>query len=140
MNPKPMQLICRSFLSYVEIHHSIKFTFNVCTTFTSRPIPLPRKMKNNISENPSRSPLSCPVPFPRQPSSLNCNVHATLVSPQESVLLRYYRHERPIDIVRSVLMRSIKSIDNSQGKCGRYKLSFVSMLIGQLCLCHCPVQ
>ena len=34
----------------------------------------------------------------------------------------YYRQERPISIVRPVLMRPSKSTDNSQGKCGRYKV------------------
>ena len=41
--------------------------------------------------------------------------------PQESVLFRYYRHERPIAIVRPVLKYPIKMMDNSQGKCARYK-------------------
>ena len=45
-----------------------------------------------------------------------------IVSPQESVLLRYYRHERPIAIVRPVLKYPIKSMDNSQGKCSRYRI------------------
>ena len=77
---------------------------------------------NDISENPSWSPLSCPVPLPRTSLSLTLNVRSTLLSPQESVLLRYYRHERPIAIVRPVLMSPIKSAGNSQGKCGRYKI------------------
>ena len=53
--------------------------------------------------------------------SLNPNNRTTLVSPQKSVLLRYFRHERPIAIVRPVLKYPIKSMDNLQGKCGRYK-------------------
>ena len=83
----------------------------------SRPISLPRTIKNDISENPSRSPLSCPVPISRT----SIAVSLTLVSPQKSVLLRCYRHERLIAIVRPVLKNLVKSMDNSQGKCGRYK-------------------
>ena len=41
------------------------------------------------------------------------NVRSTLVSPQESVLFKYYRPERPIAIVRTVLMLPTKPTDNS---------------------------
>ena len=68
-------------------------------------------------------PALCRDPSPLQEFDYSVeptpNVRTTLESPQESVLLRYYCPERPIAIVRPVL---IKSADNLQGKCGRYKI------------------
>ena len=105
-----------------DSNNSIEYALNARISLTSRPTSLLRRMVNDISENPSRSPLSCLVPLPRTLISLTLNVRTTLILPQESVWLRYYRHERPIAMVRPVLMSPIKSADNSQGKCGRYKI------------------
>ena len=70
-------------------------------------------------------PVLSREPSPNQESdnfiSLTPNIRTTLVSSQESILLRYYHHERPIAIVRPVLKYPIKSMYNLQGKCGRYK-------------------
>ena len=79
-------------------------------------------MINDISENPKRSPLSYPARISHSPITVTLSVRFTLVSPQESVPSRYYRHERPIAMVRPVLKYPIKAVDNSQGKCGRYKI------------------
>ena len=76
---------------------------------------------NDVSEIPSWSPLSCPAHISHLSITVTLNARSTLVPPQESVLLHYYRHECPITIVRLVLKYSIKTMDNSQGKCGRYK-------------------
>ena len=77
---------------------------------------------NDISEIPSWSPLSCPAPLSHSSITVPLIIYPTLVSPQESVLSRYYRHECSIAIVRPVRMDRIKSMDNSQGKCARYKI------------------
>ena len=70
---------------------------------------------------PSWSPLSFPVPLSHSSITASLVIQFPLMSPQESVLFRYYRHERPIVIVRPALKYSIRTMDNSQGKCGRYK-------------------
>ena len=54
----------------------------------------PRNKMNDISENPKWSPLSCPAPFSHSSITVTLNVRFNLVSPQESVPPRYYRHER----------------------------------------------
>ena len=72
-------------------------------------------------------PVSYHEPSPNlesdSPIGPTLNVRATLVSLQESVLLRYYRHERPIAIVRPVLKTPTKlaEADNLLGKCSRFK-------------------
>ena len=66
--------------------------------------------------------FSCPAPISHLSITVHLHVRSTLVSPQESVLLHFYRHKRPIAIVRPVLMFRVKSMDNSQGKCNRYKV------------------
>ena len=117
-------VLCRELSLIPMSNNSIELSFNTQITSISRPIPFPRKMMNDISENPSWSPLSCPVPLLCKLLSLALIVRATLVSPQESVLSRYYRHERPIVICnRCWCVQSNQwSMDNSQGKCGRYKI------------------
>ena len=97
-------------------------TANTQITLISCPVSSPRNMMNDISENPSWSPLSCPAHVSRLSITVTLNVRFTLVSPQECVLPLFYRHERPIAIVRPVLMLMVKSMDNSQGKCARYKV------------------
>ena len=97
--------LCQELSIAQESNNSIVPTLNTRIILISRPISFPRKMMNDISENPSRSPLSCPVPHSHKPIILVFNIRTTFVSPPESVLLHYYRHERPIAIVRPVLMR-----------------------------------
>ena len=122
-----------------ESSDSIASTPNAQITLVSCPVSPPRKMMNDISENPSWSPLSCPVPIPRMSITVPFNIHVTLILPQESVLPRHYRHERPIAIVRPVLMLQIKSMDNSQGKCGRYKVKLRLNAHWSNVLWLCPV-
>ena len=105
-----------------ESNNSVVSTLRTRITLMSCPISSPRNMMNDISENPSWSPLFCPASNSHLSFIVPLNVRSTLVSPQESVLLHVYRHERPIAIVRPVLMSPIKSAGNSQGKCGRYKI------------------
>ena len=105
-----------------ESDTSFILTLDAQIILMSRPTSLSRKLKNDISENPSWSPLSCPVPLSRTFITFTLNVCPTLTSPQKSVLFYHYRHECPIAIVRPVLMLPIKSMGNSQGKCGRYKI------------------
>ena len=93
----------------------------------------------DISENPSWSPLSCPAPFSHSSVTVTLNVRFILVSPQESVLPRYYRHERPIAIARPVLKYPIKLMDNSEGKCARYKMKPRPFALGPMILLPCPV-
>ena len=97
------------------------------STNTSYPLSSPRNMMNDISENPSWSPLSCPSHISHLPITVTLNARFTLVSPQESVRRRYYRHERPVAIVRPALKYPIKTMDNSQGKCARYKVKLRPM-------------
>ena len=82
-----------------ELNNLHTLSLNAQITPVSCPVSSPRNMMNDISENPKWSPLSCPAPFSHSPITVTLNVRFTLVSPQESVLSRYYRHERPVAIV-----------------------------------------
>ena len=65
-----------------ELNNSIVLTFNAQTTLVSCPVSSPRNMMNDISENPSWSPLSCPAHISHLPITVTLNVRSTLVSPQ----------------------------------------------------------
>ena len=62
----------------------------------------PRSKMNDISENPSWSPLSCPAHIFPLSITVTLNVRSTLVSPQEFVLSRYYRHEVSMEFFGSM--------------------------------------
>ena len=105
-----------------ESNESIVLPLNTQVTLLSCLISSPRNMMNGISENPSWSPLSCPAHISQLSLTVTLNAQFTFLLPQEYALFRYNRHERLIAIVRPVLKHSGKTMDNSEGKCARYKV------------------
>ena len=59
----PVPVLCRESSNHQKSEMQIVLTINTFTTLMSRPIPPPRKIKNDISANPSGSPLHVPSLF-----------------------------------------------------------------------------
>ena len=62
-----------------EPDNSVVLALDTQTIFVSRPTSFPHKTMNDISENPSWSPLSCPAPISRMSITVPLNVRITLV-------------------------------------------------------------
>ena len=77
-----------------ESNNAIVSSIHTQITPMSCPFSPPRNMMNDISENPSCSPLSCPAHISYLSITVTLNVRSTLVSPQEPVLAIIVKNAR----------------------------------------------